>query len=67
MATQTSLVAQQVRLQHWAEQSIDPVRLRFCLRIAAKTIYMVDHIPRAIHICISEMITIIPLFRFCQM
>lgn len=43
---------------------IDPVRLRLCIKLSAKSVNMVNHIPRTVNIGITKTISIILVFRF---
>ena len=46
---------------------IDPVVFRLYMRFASDPVTMVQHIPRAVHRCISKLIPVIPLFYFLIM
>ena len=61
-----------IRLVHEAPDQVvaagvDPVRLRSGIRLADKPVYMVDYIPRAVHIHLAEAITVVPLLCFGKM
>ena len=45
---------------------IDPVRFRPCLSIILRAVHKVYNIPRTVHICISEVIAVVPLLHFCK-
>ena len=46
---------------------VDPVGLGFCVRFAAKSVYVVDHVPWAIHVHAAKAIAVIPFFCFAVM